>query len=98
MNLDYDLVFDWDSWNRDHINRHNVSPEEAEQVIYNNPLDVDAEVVDGESRIASIGRTNQGRFLVVITTVRETRLRVVTAFPASKNLIELYFKENNNDR
>jgi uncharacterized protein len=56
--LDYDLVFDWDSWNRDHINRHNVSPEEAEQVIYNNPLDVDAEVVDGESRIASIGRTN----------------------------------------
>ena len=96
--MDYDLVFDWDSTNRDHINRHNVSPEEAKQVIYNNPLDIDAEVVDGESRIASIGCTNQGRFLVVITTVRDARLRVVTAFPASKNLIELYFKENNNDR
>jgi uncharacterized protein len=96
--LDYDLVFDWDSANRDHINRHTVSPEEAEQVIYNNPLDVDAEVVDGESRIASIGWTNQGRFLVVITTVRDARLRVVTAFPVSKNLIELYFKENSNDR
>lgn len=96
--MDYDFVFDWDSANRDHISRHKVSSEEAEQVIYNDPLDIEAEVVDGESRIASIGRTNQGRFLVVITTVRETRLRVVTAFPASKNLIEIYFKENNSDR
>jgi len=29
-------------------------------------------------RITSIGRTDQDRFLVVITTLRETLLRVVT--------------------
>jgi uncharacterized DUF497 family protein len=49
------------------------------------------ETVDGEERITSIGRTDRDRFLVVITTLRETRLRVVTAFPAPKSLIDLYF-------
>ena len=47
--------------------------------------------MEGEERISSIGRTDQGRFLVVVTTLRETRLRVITAFSAPKNLIDLYF-------
>lgn len=88
--MDSDLAFDWDNANRDHIARHQVSPEEAEQVIDNDPLDIDAETVDGEDRISNIGRTDQGRFLVVITTLRESRIRVVTAFPAPKSLIDLY--------
>jgi uncharacterized protein len=90
-NSHLDLAFDWDAANRDHIARHRVSPEEAEQVIENDPLDIDAETVDGEERITSIGRTDQDRFLVVITTLWETGLRVVTAFPAPKGLIDLYF-------
>ncbi len=89
--MDSDLAFEWDAANRDHIARHQVSPEEAEQVIENDPLDIRAETVEGEDRITSIGRTDQARFLVVITTLRETRLRVVTAFPAPKSLIDLYF-------
>ncbi len=91
--MDSDLAFDWDAANRDHIASHGVSPEEAEQVIENDPLDIDAETVEGEDRIASIGRTDQGRFLVVVTTVRGTRLRVVTAFRAPKSLIDLYFTQ-----
>ena len=90
-NLDSELVFDWDASNRDHIARHQVASEEAEQVIENGPLDIDAETVEGEERITSIGRTNQGRFLVVVTTLLGTRIRVVTAFPAPKGLIDLYF-------
>ena len=91
--MDSDLVFDWDAVNRDHIASHHVSPEEAEQVIENDPLDIDAETVQGEDRIVSIGRTDQGRFLVVVTTLRGTRLRVVTAFAAPKSLIDLYFAQ-----
>src|ERR1022692_3452149 len=45
----------WDDANRDHIARHRVAPEEAEQVIDNDPLDLDAETVDGEERTPSIG-------------------------------------------
>jgi uncharacterized protein len=89
--LSSDLAFDWDDANRDHIARHQVSSEEAEQVIDNDPLDLDAQTFDGEERTPSIGRTDRGRFLVVITTLRDCRIRVVTAFPAPKSLIDLYY-------
>jgi uncharacterized DUF497 family protein len=88
--LDSDLAFEWDDANRDHIARHQVSPEEAEQVIDNDPLDLESEVVDGEQRFSSIGRTDHGRFLLVVTTLRHSRIRVVTAFPAPKGLVNLY--------
>jgi len=67
------------------------SPDEAEQVIDNDPLDIEAEIVDGEQRFSSVGRTDQGRFLLVVTTFRNSRIRVVTAFPAPRSLIHLYF-------
>jgi uncharacterized DUF497 family protein len=91
--LDFELAFEWDDANLDHIARHQVSPEEAEQLIESDPLDIEAETVDGEERTTSIGCTNRGRFLVVVTTLRGTRLRVVTAFPAPKPLIDLYFTQ-----
>jgi hypothetical protein len=40
------------------------------------PLDLDAQTFDGEQRI---------------TTLRHSRIRVVTAFPAPKDLIDLYY-------
>jgi len=55
-----------------------------------NTLSIDAETIDGETRITSVGRTNRGRFLVVITTIRGAILRVVTAFPAPRDLIDFY--------
>jgi uncharacterized DUF497 family protein len=91
--LDSDLSFDWDDANRDHIARHQVSQEEAEQVIDNDPLDIEAETPDGEERCNSIGHTDRGRFPLVITTVRHSSIRVVTAFPAPKNLIHLYLAQ-----
>jgi uncharacterized DUF497 family protein len=90
MGLDSALAFEWDDANRNHIARHHVWPEEAEQVIDNDPLDIEAEIVDGEQRFSSIGRTDQGRFLVVVTAFRNSRIRVVTAFPAPRSLIHLY--------
>jgi hypothetical protein len=65
-----------------------ASTREAEQVVRNEPLDFETETWKDEECIASIGRTNQGRFLVVITTEREARVRVVTAFPAPRDLID----------
>jgi len=91
--LDVELVFEWDDANLGHIARHQVSPEQAEQVIENDPLDLEAEAVNGEERTTSIGCTLRNRFLVVVTTLRGTRVRVVTAFPAPKALIDLYFTQ-----
>ena len=39
--LNLHAQFDWDAANIEHLATHKVSPEEAEQVIENNPLDLD---------------------------------------------------------
>ena len=91
--MDFDLAFKWDDANLAHIARHQVSPGEAEQIIENDPLDIEAETVGGEERTTSVGCTDRGRFLIVVTTLRGTHLRVVTAFPAPKALIDFYFTQ-----
>ena len=44
-----DELFDWDSANIRHIAEHDISPEEAEEVIQGDPLEMDFErSADGE--------------------------------------------------
>ena len=45
-----EIEFDWDEANIGHVARHSVLPEEAEQVILNDPVDVGMEIVEGEER------------------------------------------------
>ena len=87
------LAFEWDEANTTHVALHSIAAAEAEQVINNDPLDLEAEVVNGEERITNLGQTDAGRVLIVITTLRGARLRVVTAFPAPKRLIDLFCSE-----
>jgi uncharacterized DUF497 family protein len=93
-------MFDWDSGNTDHIARHDITPAEAEQVVLNNPIDLNFEVRGGEERIAQIGETDVGRILLVVTTARDDKIRVVTAIPANRKLRKLYRtqKESTNER
>ena len=88
-----EIEFDWDPANLSHVARYAVRHEEAEQVISNDPLDAGIEIVDGEERFLNLGSTNQGRILLVVTTWREHRIRVVSAFAASKRLIRFYLTE-----
>lgn len=80
-----DEQFEWDDANKPHVAEHGVTPEEAEQVILNRPVDLGTELRGGEPRMAQIGETNYGRVLVVISTTAGKRIRVVTAWPANKN-------------
>ncbi len=64
------LEFDWDEGNIGHIARHLVTPEEAEQAIRNDPVDLGAQTVEGEERFLSLGITSRARLLVVATTMR----------------------------
>lgn len=66
---------------------------EAEQVILNDPVDVGMEIVEGEERYLNLGATAQGRVLLVVTTWRDDRIRVVTAFEPIKRLIQFYYQE-----
>ena len=88
-----ELDFDWDEANESHIARHNVTPEEVEQVFANDPMDVAAEVVDGEERYTSVGHTNRLRVLVLAWTMRSDATRPITAFDASERLAKRYLAE-----
>ena len=86
-------LFDWDSANIGHIAEHDVVPEEAEEVILGDPLDIGLEVVDGEERSSHVGETNEGRILWMVITFRGERMRVVTAFEPGKQWKIFYFEQ-----
>jgi uncharacterized DUF497 family protein len=77
-------LFDWDEANIAHIAEHDVTTSEAEEVVSNSPLDIGKQARNGEERLMQIGETLSGRVLIVITTLRGKRTRVVTAFPANR--------------
>jgi uncharacterized DUF497 family protein len=90
------LVFDWDACNLDHIARHDVTPEEAEQAIRGCPLDIELQIADGgssEERLLQIGETDNGRILQLLTTWRNGKVRVISAWDAPKQLKTYYLAE-----
>ena len=84
------MPFLWDAGNIDHIARHDISPEEAEQVLENDPFDIARYLRNGEERLNQVGETDAGRVLVVVTTERGQFTRVVTAHPADRDMGALY--------
>lgn len=86
------VQFDWNEANIAHIRRHAIEPQEAEQVVSNQPLGLEEQFRSGETRLSQLGVTNAGRILIVVTTIRQGRQRVVTAFDANRNMRK-YFLE-----
>jgi uncharacterized DUF497 family protein len=79
------LGFDWDDANIGHIARHRVTPEEAEQVLLNGPVEIDYQVIEGEERFVAVGMTSVGRFLTAVWTDRGGFIRIVTAFDSPED-------------
>jgi len=77
------IKFDWDEENRKQMAAHKVAPAEFEQLLDNDPVDLDYERIDNEERYRSVGLTNGGRLLSVAWTIRNGKVRAITAFPAS---------------
>jgi hypothetical protein len=80
------LSFNWDEENIRHLARHKISPAEVEEVIGNRPRDVESELRNGEERVVQVGETDAGRILIVVSTTRNLKIRVVTAWPAKERL------------
>jgi len=74
--------FEWDAGNSDkNWSRHAVRQVEVEQALLSRPLVVNADVRHSqkEPRFIALGRTDAGRRLTVVFTVRGTRVRVISA-------------------
>jgi uncharacterized DUF497 family protein len=73
--------FDWDEANT-HKNweRHRVSPEEADDAFFNEPLMVRSDIRHSrrEKRYYALGQTGSGRCLFVAFTIRRSLVRVIS--------------------
>jgi len=72
----------WDTWNIAHIARHNVTPDEVEEVCHGRP--VTSSTYKGRIRV--VGPTRSGRMLTVILapTTRTGVYYPITARPADR--------------
>ena len=77
------IEFDWDDENTKHLAAHKVTPAEFEQMLNNDPLDLDYAAIDDEQRYRSVGPTDGGRLLSAAWMIRNGKVRAITAFPAS---------------
>ena len=67
--------FEWDKKNEEHISRHNVAPEEVEELFQGYYRTYKTQ---GGKHVV-YGKTDAGRYLLVVVAKKESRLRVVTA-------------------
>ena len=90
------LLFEWDPKKaRLNLKRHGVSFEEA-STAFRDPLShtiKDPLHSEKEERFVLIGRTIQGRLLVIVHTDRGERIRIISARMATKNE-RLRYEEN----
>jgi uncharacterized DUF497 family protein len=74
----------WDDWNRDHLSRHQITPEEVEEVCHSKHRAVQSY----RKRILIMGKTNNRRTICIVLSPEDDDLEkygegvyyVVTAF------------------
>ena len=87
--------FQWDKGNSlKNWLKHGVSQGEAEEVFFNEPLLFfeDESHSESEHRILAFGSTHAGRSLVVVFTIRENLMRVISARNMNKKERDGYEK------
>ena len=87
--------FQWDKGNSlKSWLKHHVSESEAEQAFFNEPLLLleDARHSQLENRFQALGRTDGGRYLFIVFTVRKYLVRIISARDMHKKEREVYEK------
>ena len=90
--------FEWDEANA-HKNweRHRVSPEEVEDIFFNEPLVVRSDIRHSqrEKRYYALGQTSGGRCLFAAFTIRRSLVRVISARDMNRRERGVYAKHEN---
>jgi uncharacterized DUF497 family protein len=85
--------FAWDGGDiKKNWERHRVSYIECEEVFFNRPLIVQENEAHSkeEERYYVLGKTNDGRHLFVVFTIRHNKIRVITARDMSRKERRMY--------
>ncbi len=78
--------FEWDKGNLEHIKKHGVGYKECEEVFLNKQLIIlgDEKHSVYEERLKIFGKSNEGRYLALVATVRENKIRILMARDQNK--------------
>lgn len=90
--------FEWvESNTHKNWERHRVSPEEAEDVFFNDPLVVRNDIRHSrrEKRFYALGQTSGGRCLFVAFTIRQSLVRVISVRDMNRRERDAYAKHEN---
>ncbi|MBW1753621.1 MAG: BrnT family toxin [Deltaproteobacteria bacterium] len=89
------IGFEWDQGNTaKNWGKHDVSTLECEQIFFNKPLIVkrDRKHSKLENRYYVLGKTNMNRLLFAVFTVRNEKIRIISARDMTVSEIERYRK------
>ena len=92
--------FDWDDGNAiKNWERHRVTPEEAEDVFFHDPLICrsDPSHSDNEKRYWALGRTGRNRRLFVAFAIRNQLIRVISVRDMTRRELEGYERAEKSD-
>lgn len=86
------LQFEWDEGNNEKPKKHGLTLEETEEAFFddNKVIFRDWKHSITEQRITLLGKTKKDKLLNITYTVRENKIRVITARPINKKEVELY--------
>jgi uncharacterized protein len=87
--------FEWDNHNAEKIwQKHDVVPNECEQVFFNRPVVVTDDVTHSfdEDRYFALGKTDVKRKLMVVFTIRKKHIRVISARDMTRKEKQIYAK------
>lgn len=87
------LEFDWDRHNREkNWQKHRINYHECEQVFFNKPIKFfpDAKHSEKEIRLVAYGKTNKNLLLAIVFTIRNKKIRVISARLTNKKERKIY--------
>lgn len=75
------INFDWDSSNISHLLKHDVSPQEVEEVFSKQPRITSRDINHSlrDRRHFMLGKTRSRRRLFIVFTIRQNKVRVISA-------------------
>jgi len=82
--------FEWDNVNIEHISKHTVTPDEAEEVFAD---DAAIFLRSHSGRFIALGQTEAGRYLTVVYERKTGAIRVITALDMDEKNRKRYRRE-----
>ena len=90
------IKFDWDKHNKDkNWEKHQVNWQECEQVFFDKSFKslYDIKHSQAEDRFIAFGKTNKHRKLYIVFTIRNNKIRVISARNQSRKERNFYEKK-----